>query len=110
MSKKEELLRFIEKIGAKDRKKQKAENIAEITRELEYYKERRAAAAERAAKQEAAGDKANAKRSRKAYRYCDKYCTQLEAILDGYKAHPGKHFTKDARNRYTEARELPAKK
>lgn len=109
MSKRSDLLKFIENMGVKDRKRQKAEDIAVITKELDYFKARRTEALKRSVEQEARGDRATAKRSRKAYNYCDKYVKHLEAILDGYKERPGKHHTKDARNRYVEAREIPKK-
>ena len=112
MSRKQELLNYIAEYE-RERKKLKElrrqESIAEISKELKFIRERKAAAKERMEKQAAAGDKENARRSSKAFKYCEKYEKQLANILEGYKAHPGKHFTKDARNRFVNSIEPPKK-
>lgn len=112
MSKKQELLDYI----AKNKKEAelikalcKQKDIATIKAELEYIQGRKTAALIRATEQEAAGDRVNARRSRRAYKFCCKYERQLANIIEGYKGHPGKHYTKNGTQRYIDARELPRK-
>ena len=112
MSKKQELLDYIAEIKGeteKIKKLRKSQDLASIAQELRFIRDRKAAALERITEQEAAGDKASARRSRKAYNFCSKYEKQLANILEGYKAHPGKHFTKDGTNRYVNSIEPPQK-
>ena len=97
MTSKERLLKIIAKYEGERRRAKTLRNIKSIKAELSQVRQWKAAAEKRLSFYERTGETISADRSRQAADYAAHYESQLEHILEGYKATlAGKIHTKDA--------------